>query len=53
MAPCGDEEYVGAVLGFAQELSRYALGRAAEVSTFEGEVLVLVKHNLQLSITAL
>lgn len=32
MAPCGDEEYVGAVLGFAQELSRYALGRAAEVS---------------------
>lgn len=30
MSPCGDEEYIGAVLGFAQELSRYALGRAAE-----------------------
>lgn len=32
MAPCGDEEYLGAVLGFAQEMSRYALGRAAEVN---------------------
>lgn len=28
--PCNDEEYLGSVLGFAQELSRYVIGRACE-----------------------
>ena len=31
VSPCTDEEYVGAVLGFAQELARYAVGRGCEV----------------------
>ena len=31
MSPCTDEEYIGATLGFAQELSRYAMGRASLV----------------------
>ena len=31
--PCSDEEYLGAVLGFAQELSRYVVGRACEGDT--------------------
>ena len=30
LQPCSDEEYIGAVLGFAQELSRYVVGRASE-----------------------
>jgi predicted translin family RNA/ssDNA-binding protein len=30
---CNDEEYIGAALGFAQELSRYAVGRACENDT--------------------
>ncbi len=29
--PCGDEEYIGAVILFAQELSRYALNQACNV----------------------
>lgn len=28
--PCNDEEYIGAALGFAQDLSRYVVGRASE-----------------------
>lgn len=28
--PCSDEEYISAVLGFAQEVSRYCVGRACE-----------------------
>jgi hypothetical protein len=31
MKPCNDEEYIGAALGFAQELTRYVVGRATEV----------------------
>lgn len=30
LQPCNDEEYVGAALGFAQELSRYVVGRASD-----------------------
>ena len=30
--PCSDEEYIGAALGFSQELSKYAVNRALEVS---------------------
>jgi len=30
LQPCNDEEYIGAALGFAQELSRYVVGRASE-----------------------
>jgi len=33
LQPCDDEEYVGAALGFSQELSRYAVGRACENDT--------------------
>ncbi len=33
LQPCDDEEYIGAALGFAQELSRYAVGRASENDT--------------------
>lgn len=29
---CNDDEYVGAVIGFCQELCRYAVNRACEVS---------------------
>lgn len=29
--PCNDEEYISALLGFAQELPRYVTGRAGEV----------------------
>ena len=32
MQPCNDDEYIGAALGFAQELARYALSRGCEVS---------------------
>ena len=28
--PCDDDDYIGAVLGFAQELSRYCVGRAID-----------------------
>ena len=28
--PCNDEEYIGAVIGCAQEISRYVIGKAAE-----------------------
>ena len=28
--PCNDDEYIGATFGFAQELSRYVVGRACE-----------------------
>lgn len=30
LQPCNDEEYIGAALGFAQELSRYVVGRASD-----------------------
>jgi len=30
LQPCSDDEYIGAALGFAQELSRYVVGRASE-----------------------
>lgn len=33
LRPCNDDEYIGAVLGFAQELARYVIGRAGEVCT--------------------
>ena len=33
LQPCNDDEYMGAALGFAQELSRYAVGRAIENDT--------------------
>jgi hypothetical protein len=32
VSPCNDEEYIGAVLGFAQELARYCIGRGCDVS---------------------
>ena len=32
LQPCNDEEYIGAALGFAQEIPRYVIGRATEVS---------------------
>jgi predicted translin family RNA/ssDNA-binding protein len=28
--PCSDDEYIGAIFGFAQELARYVVGRASE-----------------------
>jgi predicted translin family RNA/ssDNA-binding protein len=31
--PCSDDEYIGAVLGFAQELVRYCIGRGGERDT--------------------
>ena len=30
LQPCNDDEYMGAALGFAQELARYVVGRASE-----------------------
>jgi len=33
LQPCNDEEYMGAALGFAQVLSRYAVGRACDNDT--------------------
>lgn len=33
VSPANDDEYIGAALGFAQELSRYAVGRACENDT--------------------
>ena len=30
LQPCSDEEYLMAALGFAQQLSRYCVGRACE-----------------------
>eukprot|EP01034_Spumella_vulgaris_P025994 gene25994-32511_t len=30
MQPCNDDEYIGAVLSLAQEISRYVIGRACE-----------------------
>ena len=30
LQPCNDDEYIGAALGFAQELARYVVGRASE-----------------------
>jgi hypothetical protein len=31
---CNDNEYIGALLSFAQEINRYATDRACEVSLF-------------------
>ena len=33
LQPCDDDEYIGAALGFSQELARYAVGRACENDT--------------------
>jgi hypothetical protein len=33
LQPCSDDEYIGAAIAFCQELSRYAVNRACDVST--------------------
>lgn len=38
---CNDEEYVGAALGFAQELARYGVGCAIEVCTQHISILTI------------
>lgn len=47
LSPANDEEYVGAVIGFAQELSRYAVNRACvgDAASIELCRLIVVQIN--------